>query len=131
MNDLTMDNRSLIRRIYEEMWNAADPAAARRLFTEPHSVERFVREFLAAFPDLQHTVEDILIDGDRAAARFSAHGTHKAKWREFEASDKPVHYSGVLLSHIAGGKISKHRTWWDKAELIEQIRGQVRRPDSG
>jgi steroid delta-isomerase-like uncharacterized protein len=121
MYDLTNDHRSLIRRIYDEMWNAADPAAAHRLFVQSHSVERFVREFLAAFPDLKHTVQAIVIEGDQAAARFTAHGTHTGKWKELEASQKPIHYTGVLWARLEDGMVAEHHTWWDVRGLIEQI----------
>jgi len=123
MSALRMDPRAVIRRIYEQMWNQADPAAAQRLFAQPEGVERFVREFLAAFPDLQHTVEAIICEGDQAVARFSVHGTHTGRWKELEATGKPVHYTGVTVAHILDGRIIEHHTWWDKWELVRQIAG--------
>jgi predicted ester cyclase len=123
MTELTHEHRVLIRGIYEDMWNKADPAAARRIFAQPDGVERFVGEFLAAFPDLKHTVEAIIVQQDQAAARFSARGTHQGKWREFEATGKPIAYSGVTMIRIEAGKIVEHHTWWDRLELVDQIRG--------
>jgi steroid delta-isomerase-like uncharacterized protein len=115
-------NKALVRRIYEEMWNKSVPAAARGIFAHPEGVERFVREFLAAFPDLQHTVEEIIAEGDRVVARFSSHGTHIGMWKEFPPSNKPIHYTGVTLARIENGLIAEHHTWWDTLEVIEQIR---------
>ncbi len=115
------ENKALARRIYTEMWNQGDLNAARELFTRPVGVERFVREFLAAFPDLQHTVETIIAEGDQVAIRFHAVGTQTGPWRQVPASGKSVRYTGVTIFTVQGGKIIDHHTWWDQKELIEQI----------
>ncbi len=112
----------MIRSIYEEIWNKADPAAAGFIFANPEGVERFVREFLAAFPGLQHTVESIIVEGDQVVARFSAHGTHSGKWKEVEATGKPVDYTGVTMIRIADNLIVDHQTFGDEWGLIQQIR---------
>lgn len=52
MSETETMNKALARRIYEEMWNHGDPAVAGEIFAKPEGVERFVRKFLAAFPDL-------------------------------------------------------------------------------
>jgi predicted ester cyclase len=123
MSELVSKNKALMNRIYEEMWNQGKPALAAEIFERPVGVERFVRQFLEAFPDLKHTVEDMLVDGDQIAVRFSARGTHSGLWLEFAPTRKPIHYTGVTWARIAGGKITEHHTWWDKAGLIEQIGG--------
>ncbi len=122
MITLTNDSRNVIRRVYEEMWNKGDPSAARGIFSQPEGVERFVREFLSAFPDLQHTVESIIVEGDQAAARFTARGTHTGRWEDFGATGRAVRYTGVTVARIAGGKIVEHHTWWDREALIQQMR---------
>ncbi|HEY3474458.1 MAG TPA: ester cyclase [Anaerolineales bacterium] len=116
-------NKALMRRIYEEMWNGGKPALAGELFVRPEGVERFVREFLLSFPDLQHTVEEMIAEGDRVAVRFSASGTHAGRWMDFAPIGKSIHYTGVTLAHIVRDKITEHQTWWDKAGLIEQLQG--------
>jgi predicted ester cyclase len=123
MNETTQENKALIRSIYEDLWNKADPAFASRIFAQPQGVERFVREFLAAFPDLQHTVEAIILQADQAVARFSARGTHQGKWKEFEATGKEVRYTGVTIIRVEDAMIVEHHTWWDEYGLIRQITG--------
>ena len=121
MSDLTSKNKALIRRIYEDMWNQADPSIAAEIFAQPKGVERFVSQFLLSFPDLQHTIEAMIAEDDRVAVRFSAHGTHTAQWSHFAPTGKPIQYTGVTVARIAEDKVIEHHTWWDKASLIEQI----------
>jgi predicted ester cyclase len=121
MSDQTSNNKSLMRRVYEEMWNDSNPSAAAEIFAQPEGVERFVRQFLTSFSDLQHTVEEMIVEGDRVAVRFTARGTHAGRWMDFPPTGRSIEYSGVTLARIAGNKIIEHRTWWDKAGLIEQI----------
>ena len=121
MSDLTDTNKALMRRIYDEMWNGGDPRLAAEIFSRPEGVERFVRQFLLSFPDLQHTVEEMVAEGDRVAVRFSAHGTHTGQWLKFAPTGRSIQYTGVTLARIAGDKIVEHQTWWDKAGLMEQL----------
>ena len=124
MSDLPSKNKTLIRRIYDEMWNRGDPALAAEIFAQPEGVKRFVSQFLSAFPDLQHNVETMIEEGDRVAVRFSAHGIHSGQWMHFAPTGKSIHYTGVTLARVAGDKIIEHHTWWDKASLMEQVSGK-------
>ena len=123
MSELASKNKTLMRRIYEEVWNGRNPILAKELFSNPEGVERFVSQFLASFPNLQHTVEEMIAEGDQVAVRFSAHGTHSGTWLRFAPTGRSIHYTGVTLAHIAGDKIIEHHTWWDKAALMEQVEG--------
>jgi predicted ester cyclase len=123
MSDLASKNKALTRRVYEEMWNRANPAVAKEIFANPEGVERFVNQFLLSFPDLQHTVEGMIAEGDQVAVRFSARGTHSGPWLRFSPTGRSIHYTGVTLARIMGDKIIEHDTWWDKAALIEQLEG--------
>jgi len=123
MSDVMSKNKALMRRIYEELWNKGKPALAVEIFAQPEGVERFVRQFLFSFPDLQHTIEEMIVDGDQVAVRFSAHGTHLGAWMHFASTGKSIQYTGVTWARISEKKILEHHTWWDKAGLIEQIEG--------
>jgi predicted ester cyclase len=121
MSELANQNKALMRRVYEEMWNQGKPALAVEIFTQPAGVERFVSQFLESFPDLQHTVEEMIAEHDQVAVRFSANGTHTEQWMQFLPTARPIHYTGVTIARIAENKIIEHHTWWDKAGLFEQV----------
>jgi predicted ester cyclase len=123
MSDLTSKNKALMRRIYEEMWNRADLSIAAEIFDHPDGVERFVSHFLLSFPDLQHTIEEVIAEDDRVAVRFSAYGTHTGQWLHFAPTGKAIQYTGITLARIAADKLIEHHTWWDKMGLVEQIGG--------
>ncbi len=121
MSNLESENKAVMVRVYEEMWNRKDLAIADEIFAHPEGVQRFVSEFLKAFPDLRHTVEELIAEGDQVAVRFSAQGTHTGQWRKFPPSGNPVHYTGVTIARLNGGQIVQHRTWWETMEVIDQI----------
>jgi predicted ester cyclase len=123
MSNLTSTNKVLMRRIYEEMWNKGEPALAAELFAQSTGVERFVGQFLTSFTDLQHTVEASIAEGDVVVVRFSAQGTHMGQWLDFKPTRKAIHYTGLTWARIVDEKILEHHTEWDKAGLIEQVRG--------
>ncbi|RPJ23452.1 MAG: hypothetical protein EHM33_20905 [Chloroflexi bacterium] len=123
MSDLTSRNKALMRRVYEELWNQARASQAVEIFDRPQGVERFVSQFLSSFPDLQHTIEEMIAEDDRVAVRFSARGTHTGQWLHFAPTGLSIQYTGVTLARFARDKIIAHETWWDKAGLMEQIMG--------
>ncbi len=122
MSDVASRNKALMRRMYEEMWNQARAERAIEFFERPEGVARFVSQFLISFPDLQHAVEEMIVEDDRIAVRFTARGTHRGAWMQFAPTGKVIQYTGVTVARIANGRITEHHTWWDKAGLMEQIR---------
>jgi len=123
MSDPTSRNKALARRIYVEMWNKNKPALAAEIFARPEGVENFLRQFLPSFSNLQHTVDEMIAEGDVVATRFTARGIHSGPWMNFPATGRAIQYSGVTWMRIADGKIVEHETWWDKTGLIEQVSG--------
>ena len=100
MSDLASRNKDLMRRVYEEMWNGGNPALAVEIFAQPEGVERFVSQFLPSFPDLEHTVEEMIVDDERVAVRFSAHGTHTGNWMQFPPTGKSIHLYNVQYIYV-------------------------------
>jgi len=121
MSETISKNKALMRRIYEEMWNASNPSLAAEIFERPEGVTRFVSQFLMSFPDLQHTIEGMIEERDQVAVQFSACGTHQGQWLQFPPTGRSIQYSGVTVARIEADKIIKHHTWWDKMSLVEQI----------
>jgi predicted ester cyclase len=70
---------------------------------------------------LQHTVLEMIEEGNQVAVRFLAHGTHTGQWLQFAPTNRSIQYTGVTLARISENKIIEHNTWWDKASLMEQL----------
>lgn len=83
---MTDDVRAVARRMYEA-FNAHDHAAAQENFTADfyshplsttgqESVTRAWQRFHEAFPEAEVVVEDMVVEGDKAAVRTSVRGVH-------------------------------------------------------
>jgi predicted ester cyclase len=114
-------NKALVRRIYEELWNQGKLAVADEIFARSPSVKDYVSQFLSAFPDLEHTVQEMVAEGDTVVAAFSAKGTHTRPWHGIAPTHKQISYSGITIAHIEGAKIVEHRTTWDTLTVLEQL----------
>ena len=125
MSDQNSKNKTLMRRIYEELWNGGNPALAAEIFAQPEGVERFVGQFLRSFPDLQHTVLGMIEEGNQVAVHFLARGTHAGQWLQFAPTGRSIEYTGMTLARIRENKIIEHYTSWDKASLMEQLGDQA------
>ncbi len=130
------EGKALVRRMYEEVWNegrldvvddicAPDYRGVGPYGDEhgPDAVKRGVAARRAAFPDIQVTIEDLLVDGDRVAARLTFEGTHQGSFQGIEATGKRVAWSGIWIYRVDGGKFVERWHAYDLLGLLEQLRG--------
>ena len=123
---MSEENKIIASRVYEviatgnldlaeEIVDPDAPDNERPSLTEeqaqPRLIETF-REFAAdahaAFPDMQITVEDMITEGDRVAARVSMRGTHQGEFQGIAATGKRVQVRAMDMFRIADGKVVEH-----------------------
>jgi steroid delta-isomerase-like uncharacterized protein len=76
----------------------------------------------AAFPDLNSTVSDVLVDGDRAAYRWAATGTHQAPYLGAPATRRRVTASGITISRFdADGRILEDWASWNRTSVLHSL----------
>jgi len=112
------ENEALVRRYFEEVWVKGNLAAVDD-FMAPDYVEHTVppgsrpgrdilKQYVAmlhdAFPDVKHTLHDILAQGDRVAYRWSASGTHLGEWAGIPPTGLRLTTRGITIHRIAGGR---------------------------
>ena len=119
MNEET--NRAIVARLYEDLWNTGQLAVADELFTKSERVKHYIENFRKAFPDIQHTIQEVVAEGDTVVVRWSAQGSHMGNFHAIEPTGQRVSYDGVTIAHLVDGKIVEHRTIWDAVALLEQI----------
>ncbi len=76
---------------------------------------------MEAFPDLNVTFDDIVIDSNKAAIRFTMIGTHKAKFLGIPPSNKPFRVQGMSLFVFNGSKCVERWELIDMLSMIEQL----------
>jgi len=75
-----------------------------------------LEDFLADFADLTYDVEQLIVDGARAAA------TYRMSFRMVSAGGRPVSVRGVFVFTMADDGLIAHRTdYWDSGEVRRQL----------
>ncbi len=128
------ENKRLVRR-YQEIYNHNDLDALTEVLAEDLLTPRIMpglpsglegakaahRIMLAAFPDYQTTIEDLIAEGDKAAARITMRGTHRGEFIGIAPTGKRVEFSGMYIVRIENGKIAEHWGEEDSVSLLTQL----------
>jgi predicted ester cyclase len=128
------ENKAIYRRFIEEVWNqgnvdvadellAADATApsAPQLPPGPDGVKAVVRLFRNAFPDFYMTIEDIISEGDKVAARFIEGGTHRGQFMAAAPTDREVVFTEIAIVRLVDGRIAESRWEVDMLGLYQQL----------
>jgi len=83
--------------------------------------EGFARAFYGAFPDLSHTVEDVLVEADRIAVRFVLRGTHREPFFGIPATGRSIEVAAHVIMDVADGKVRRLRGVFDEAGMLRQL----------
>lgn len=136
----TAENKALIRRLYEEVWNkrrlevvnefiSPSHALSGSLATDssvgPDAYKRIVTQFIAAFPDLHLAVGDMIAEKDQVAVSWTISGTHKREFRGIAPTHKKISVDGVTIHQITKGRILDSEVRLDHLGLLQQL-GAVR-----
>jgi len=76
---------------------------------------RALDDFLAGFGDLRYEVEDVLVDGARAAVPY------RMSFLMRSAGDAPVSVRGVFVFTVEEGLIAHRTDYWDSGEVTRQL----------
>ena len=77
--------------------------------------------FLAAFPDLHSTVDDVISEGDKLVLRWTIQGTHTGEFLGIPASNKQMTLHVTEIFRIANGQLVEAWDQYDRLHLMEQI----------
>lgn len=122
------DNKTLVRRFFDLGPSQGNISAARELLAEDfvlhvplpaaagvQGISDVVTACRAAFEHLNVTVEDMVAERDRVAARFTARGVHKGSFMGLAPTGKPITMTGIEIFRIENGKIAE---LWGEANLM-------------
>lgn len=80
-----------------------------------------VAHYLRAFPDLQLTGEEVLVEENRAALVWMAQGTHLGPLLNIPATGRAIQVRGVSVLTVERDKITSGLYIWDVAGMLRSI----------
>ncbi len=131
----TEENKALIRRFYEEVFNKRNLAALDDFYAPDHvdhtlppglpagpeGTRQAIAMTLAGFPDLRITIEDMIAEGDKVVIRFTMHGTQQGMFGNLSPTGKQVAVSTIEITRIADGKIVEDWGLDDRLGMLQQL----------
>lgn len=135
---MSEENKELVRRWFEEVWNQGRAEAIEEMFDEngiayglsddpahpitgPQNFRPFHTTFREAFPNMIVVIEDLVAEGDRVAARCSVRGKHEGDFRGRAATQSPVEFTGMTIVRIDKGKIVEAWNNFDFMTMYKQV----------
>ncbi len=87
----------------------------------PEEALRSMADYLRAFPDLHFTLESTVMEGNRVALAWTAHGTHQGKLMHIPPTGHPIEMRGVTLFTVKEDKIAYSLHIWDVAGFLRAV----------
>jgi len=131
------ENKAIVMRYVEEFWNQKNldvldelisPSAIAHEATTVHlfgqgleSLKQAAAMYIAAFPDLHVTVDDLIAEGDMVVERWTCTATNQGELMGIPPSGKQVAWTGITMYRFADGKIVEHWWAWDALGLMQQL----------
>ena len=137
-NSIAEENRELLHRWFEEVWNQGREDAIEEMFAEDgiahgladetgaplrgtSAFREFHRKFRGAFPDIVVTVEDTVVEGDKVAGRCSVRAVHAGDHLGFAATQMPMEITGMTIVRVENGKIAEAWNNFDFMSMFQQL----------
>ena len=131
---MSAENKVLLRRWFEEVWNNGRAAAIDELLagnavlhgfgpqpTTAADFKQFHTAYRNAFPDVTIQIDAMIAEGDIVAARWRAKGTHRGDGLGMAASGKAAEFNGMGFVRVTGGKIVEGWNLFDQLGMLQQL----------
>jgi steroid delta-isomerase-like uncharacterized protein len=128
-------NKAVIRRLNQEVWNEGKAAVLDEVFaadfvdhTAPpgsapgrEGLKQLAAMFSAALSDASSTIDDLITEGDKVVWRWTFRGTHTGSLMGIPPTGKTVALSGITFDRLADGKIVERWSQSDMVGLMQQL----------
>jgi len=133
----TESNKAVARRFLEEVFGqgklaVADeivapdhvdrgPGALPGLPPGPEGSKMLVTVYRKAFPDIQFTIDEQIVEGDKVVTRWTGYGTHKGELAGIPPTGKSATVTGIGVDRIVNGKIVESWGVFDQFGMLQQL----------
>jgi steroid delta-isomerase-like uncharacterized protein len=133
---VTPEGNTLVMRRFTEFINTASEQLANELISQdavfhvpgrsepmrgPAGYLAIIGMMREGFPDIQWTLEEMVAEGDRVAARFTMRGTHKGSFLGVPSTGRTIAVQAMNFYRLASGKFVEEHGQPDMLGLLQQI----------
>ena len=87
----------------------------------PEGIKNALRGLHSAFPDLEATLDDLLAEGDKVAARYTVRGIHAGTFLGIAGTGKRVTVAAIGIYRFAEGQFVESWVQMDTLGLLQQL----------
>lgn len=117
--ELDKHNFDVLDELFAREYTLHLPGAKAPLDLE--QTKQLYRDLYSALPDLRHTIEDQIAEGDKVVTRWSARGTHQGELLGRGGSGNEIAFAGINIYRIADGKLIESHVSWDVLAIAHQL----------
>lgn len=131
----TEDNKTLIRRYFQEVWNEADLKVVEEVTPEPFVLhfqgqpivathkehQDVVQYWLNGFPDYKVTIQDVIAEEDKVVARYTFTGTHQGEVLGISPTANKIEVGGIWICRVENGLLTECWEEYDEQGLRNQL----------
>ena len=134
-------NKAIARRLFE-LHDEGDPALVAEIvagnavlhmpdpasnIVGPDELASHILETRAAFPDIQHPIDDLIAEGDRVAIRLRVRATHQGEYAGIAPTGRLITLTVMQIVRISQGKVVEGWCDYDALGFMQQL-GMVLQP---
>lgn len=135
LDDPLEQNKILIRRFFDEMWNPWNFAKADDLLAPEivfkgtlgnelrgrDAFRAYMRKVQSAFPDFHNTILEMTAENDRVVARTLYRGTHRGEIFGLAPTGKAISYAGAAFFRVKDGQVIEGWVLGDLLGLLREL----------
>jgi predicted ester cyclase len=129
------DNKALLYRYINEVWENQNLMALNEFLAPTYQRHRspivppltrdgqkqLLTQFRTGFPDIQITIEEVIVQDDRIAFRSTMRGTHLGEFLGIPPTSRAVTVGLVDIIHLENGKFVEQWGGPDLWDLLRQL----------
>jgi len=132
---MSRDNLALVRDMEEDLFNRRDPSAVDRYVSPSYTlrtaqegapsgrdaVRTYIAAYLAGFPNLRISIDQLLAVGDKVVGLFTFTGTHQGELFGIAPTEKAIAVRQIAIYRIVDGKVVEEWEISDQLGLMQQL----------
>jgi predicted ester cyclase len=115
------DNKVLIQQYVEAISGKDKTADVVAPYVSDEGLQHHIEIFEAAFPRYEFIPSEMVAEEDRVAVHFTAKAVHQGELMGIPPTGRSISIEGIIIYHIAGGKIVGHKLVADQLSLMQQL----------